>query len=77
MNVKIKKVTFEQSVIEVETRSGIKIISIDKTGSGHSWDDFTDWDITDQQYYDLEEVVDGVMRQMEGTSSLNVTYELE
>lgn len=74
MNVKVKKVSLEQSIIEVATRSGVKELVINKTPHGHSYNDFAEWDITDQQYYDLEELVDNVMEQMKGNSSLNVEW---
>lgn len=74
MNVKVKKISFEESVLEVETRSGVKNLVITKTELGHSYNDFAEWDITDEQYYDLEELVDNVISQMSGKNSLNVTW---
>lgn len=75
MNVKVKKLSFEQSVIEVETRSGIKELIINKTGVGHAYEDFAEWDITDNQYYDLEDLVDDVIKRMDSGTSLNVIWE--
>ncbi|WP_405101626.1 hypothetical protein [Oceanobacillus sp. FSL H7-0719] len=54
LNVKVKILTHERSVIEVETRGGSKEIFIDKTNFGHAWDDFAEFDISDENYYDLE-----------------------
>lgn len=76
LDVKIKKVSFEESIIEVETKSGTKTLTIEKTAVGHAYEDFTDWDISDRQYYDLEELVDSVIDRMRGnSSSLNVSWE--
>ncbi|MGR6115868.1 hypothetical protein ACTHHL_04655 [Aeribacillus composti] len=75
MNVTIKKISFEESILEVETKSGIKELVINKTGSGYSYKDFAEWDITDEQYYALEDLVDDVINLMSGHSELNVFYD--
>jgi hypothetical protein len=75
MKVVVKELTKEQSLLEVETKSGIKKLKIKKTKFGHSYDDFSDWDITDNQYYKLEELVDSIIERMEGYEDLEVIYE--
>jgi hypothetical protein len=76
MKVIVKKVNSNQSVIEVQTRSGVKELVISKTPNGHSYDDFGEWGISDSQYYDLEKLVDDVMDRMMGvSSSLDIYYE--
>lgn len=75
MNVKVKKVSFEESILEVETRSGVKELIISKTEYGHSYEDFAEWNITDNQYYELEELVDNVITKMSGHSELNVFWD--
>ncbi len=66
MNVNVKKLTKEQSVLEVFKGNQKFDLTIDKTQLGHSYDDFSDWPITDSEYYDLEEFVDSIIKQMEG-----------
>jgi hypothetical protein len=75
MKVVVKELTKEQSLLEVETKSGIKKLKIKKTEFGHSYDDFSDWDITNNQYYKLEELVDSIIEKMEGYEDLEVIYE--
>ena len=75
MNVKVKKISIEESILEVETISGIKELVISKTKYGHSYDDFGKWDITDKQYYELEELVDYVIARMSDDSELNVFWD--
>lgn len=75
MNVKVKKISFEESILEVETKSGIKQLVISKTELGHSYEDFAEWDITDEQYYALEDLVDDVINRMSGHSELNVFWD--
>lgn len=75
MKVIVKEVTFDKSVIEVETKSGTKQLVISRTPYGHSYEDFAEWDISDKQYYDLEELVDSVTDRMSGSSSLDIEWE--
>ena len=75
MKVVVKNVNSNQSVIEVQTKSEVKELVISKTPHGYSYDDFGEWEITDKQYYDLEELVDSVMDKMSGGSSLDISYE--
>lgn len=75
MNVNVKEVSFEKSILEVETKSGVKELVISKTAHGHSYEDFAEWDITDNQYYELEELVDSVITKMSGHSELNVFWD--
>ena len=75
MNVKVKKISIEESILEVETISGIKELVISKTKHGHSYDDFSEWDITDKQYYELEDLVGDVIARMSGHSELNVFWD--
>lgn len=75
MNVRVKKISFEESILEVETKSGIKELVINKTDLGHSYEDFAEWDITDEQYYALEDLVDDVINRMSGNSELNVFWD--
>lgn len=77
MNVKVKKVSFDESILEVYTKSGIKTLVINKTQYGHSYEDFSEWDITDEQYYALEDLVDNVVERMRGQNKLNVSWECE
>jgi hypothetical protein len=75
MNVTIRNVSDNETIIEVQTRNGIKDLVLTKTTHGYSYKDFTDWDISDDNYYDLEELVDNLGRKMMGKrSSLNVSY---
>jgi len=76
MQVVVKKLTKEESVIEVETKTGIKTLTIQETQFGHSYDFFADWVITDDQYNQLEEFVDGIIKKMSGKDNLEVTYDL-
>lgn len=76
MRIIVKKLTKEQSLLEAETRSGIKLLKINKTPHGYSYNDFADWDISDNQYYQLEELVDGIIDMMQGYDDLEVIYEL-
>ncbi|MEK4283239.1 hypothetical protein [Ureibacillus sp. FSL K6-0165] len=75
MNVKVKKVSFDESVLEIYTKSGIKTLKITKTQYGHSYEDFAKWDITDEQYYALEELVNNIIERMKNNSVLNVSWE--
>ncbi|MFB7140797.1 hypothetical protein ACFCYN_14180 [Gottfriedia sp. NPDC056225] len=75
MNVTIRKVSEEQTIIEVQTRNGIKELPITKTEFGYSYPDFAEWDISDKNYYDLEELVDNLGDKLMGkSSSLNISY---
>lgn len=76
MNVNVKKIEKDESIIEVETRSEVKELVIERTEYGHRYKDFGEWDISDNQYDDLEELVDSITDQMSGKSSLNVSYDL-
>jgi hypothetical protein len=75
MKVTVKKLTKEQSLLEVKTGSGIKLLEINKTEHGYSYDDFAEWDISDNQYYKLEELVDGIIDRMQDYDDLEVIYE--
>jgi hypothetical protein len=75
MKVIVKKLTKEQTLLEVETRNGIKLLDINKTAYGYSYKDFTEWDITDNQYYQLEELIDNIIDRMKGYDDLEVIYE--
>lgn len=75
MEVRVKKVSAEESTLEVETESGVKDLVITKTDFGHSYEDFAEWDITDEQYYALEELVDYVIDRMRGLGNLNVVWD--
>ena len=75
MKVIVKKLTKEQALLEVETGSGIKLLEINKTVHGYSYDDFGEWDITDNQYYQLEELVDSIIDRMQGYDDLEIIYE--
>lgn len=75
MEVRVKKVSAEESILEVETESGVKDLVITKTDFGHSYEDFAEWDITDEQYYALEELVDNVIDRMRGLGNLNVVWD--
>lgn len=77
MNVIVKKVTFDESILEVQTKSGIKTLVVNKTQYGHSYDDFSEWDITDKQYYELEDLIDIVIDEMRWKNKLNVSWECE
>lgn len=75
MNVDVRKISDEQTIIKVQTNNGIKDLTINKTEFGWSYTDFAEWDISDEQYYDLEELVDNIGNEINGKrSSLNVTY---
>lgn len=37
--------------------------------------DFSEWDISDNQYYKLEELVDGIIDRMKDYDDLEVIYE--
>lgn len=78
LNVKVKKLTPSESVIEVETRSGVKELVINETEIGYSYNNFSDWDITDKNYYDLEHLVNNVIinRMRYNENSLNVSWEV-
>lgn len=75
MKVIAKKLTKEQALLEVETGSGIKLLEINKTAYGHSYNDFAEWDITDNQYYQLEKLVDSIINKMQGYDDLEIIYE--
>lgn len=53
-----------------------KLLKINKTLHGYSYNDFADWDILDNQYYQLEELVDSIIDMMQGYDDLEVIYEL-
>lgn len=74
MDVKVEKITEEESVLKVKTNSGTKKITINKLPHGYSYDDFAEWDITDEQYYALEDLVDNITEKMRGRSPLNVDW---
>lgn len=74
MNVQVIELSHEQAILNVETKTEIKALVINKTEHGHSYDDFAGWEITDEQYYDLEKLVDRVIEKMENGSSLNVEW---
>jgi len=74
MRVIVKKLTKEQSLLEVETGSGVKVLEINKESFGYSYDDFAEWDITDNQYYQLQELVDNIINRMKGYDDLEVIY---
>lgn len=64
MNVIVKKISFDESILEVYTKNGIKTLVVNKTQYGHSYEDFAEWDITDEQYYALEDLIDYVIDEM-------------
>lgn len=74
MNVKVVKVSENESILEINTISGTKTLTINKSQYGHSYDDFSEWDITDSQYYDLEKLVDNVIEKMSGYNTLDVEW---
>jgi hypothetical protein len=75
MKVTVKKLTKEQLLLEIETRSGNKELKIKKNEFGYSYTDFSEWDISDNQYYKLEELVDGIIDRMKDYDDLEVIYE--
>ncbi|RHW31875.1 hypothetical protein [Oceanobacillus profundus] len=77
MRVTVKKLTKEMSIIEVETRTGTETLQIDRTPTGHSYDDFADWNITNEEYYQLEGFVDTITERMDGKELLDVVYDLD
>jgi len=77
MKVTIKKLNELQSIIEVETNSGVMTLEINRTQTGHSYNGFERWGITDNQYYHLEELVDDVIDKMKGDNDLEVSYDLD
>ncbi|ARC72551.1 MULTISPECIES: hypothetical protein [Bacillus] len=77
MKVRVKELNEDKAILEVHTTSGIKELVVSRTQFGHSYDDFSSWDISDQNYYDLEDLVDNVIARMSGTaSSLEVEWEV-
>lgn len=78
LNVKVKKLTPSESVIEVETRSGVKELIINETEIGYSYNNFSEWDITDKNYYDLLHLINNVIinRMRYNENSLNVSWEV-
>jgi hypothetical protein len=75
MNVTVRKVSENETIIEVQTRNGIKDLSVTKTQFGYSYKDFTDWDISDDEYYALEDLVDNIGDKLLGNKSpLNISY---
>ncbi|MEJ9331135.1 hypothetical protein [Bacillus licheniformis] len=69
MDVKVKKLTEDESILEVHTYCGAKDIVISKTRFGYSHDDFSGWAMSDQNYEDLENLIEEVWERMDGRSS--------
>lgn len=76
MKVVVKELNSNKCLIEVSSKSGLKELEILKTDMGHSYEDFAEWDITDDEYYELERLVDDLMKQMSGNSSLDISFDL-
>jgi len=76
MNVTVRNVSEEKTILEVQTQNGIKELVVKKTEHGYSYTDFSDWPISDDNYYDLEDFVDNLGKKWIGeTSSLRISYE--
>ncbi|MGD7046982.1 hypothetical protein FZC83_01970 [Rossellomorea marisflavi] len=55
MKSTLKKLDGQQSLIEFQTSGGVNVLEINATEYGYTYEDFTNWDITDDEYYDSED----------------------
>lgn len=61
----VKKLETEHSIIEFYTRNGVMSLEINDSKYGYSYEDYSDWDISDEEYYKIENLVDSIIDQME------------
>ena len=64
MKAIVKKLEEEQSIIDFHTETGVKKLEINVTDHGYSYKDFSEWDITDDEYCKIEEIVDKIIDKM-------------
>jgi hypothetical protein len=66
----VKKMLQDQSIIEFHTATGTKKLEINATTYGYSYEDFSQWNISDEEYYRIEEVVDRIIDEMSSEDEL-------
>lgn len=75
MIVNVIEISKEKSVLEVKKGDWASTLEIVRRGPGHhAYDDFAEWPINDDEYYELEEVVDQVIEKMEGKRNIEVNW---
>lgn len=60
MKATIKRMDEEILVIDFHTKNGVRTLEINATDTGYRHEDFSNWDITDDEYYKIEEMVDNI-----------------
>ncbi|WP_079516575.1 hypothetical protein [Rossellomorea marisflavi] len=71
----VKKISEQQAIIEFHTNTGTKVLEINATNYGYTHEDFTDWDISDEEYYTMEDVVSRIADAMGSEDEL--IYDIE
>lgn len=65
MKITVKEMGFLKAVLELTSSKGKKFeLVIEKTENGHAYEDFSEWDITDDEYYFLDDQMDSYVNQM-------------
>lgn len=68
MKTFLKKLHFLESILEVTSANGkVYWLAISRTDHGHSYTDFTEWDITDKECFDLEDEVESIVNRMKAS----------
>lgn len=65
MEIYLKEMNPLEATLEITNSKGKGFtLVIERTEYGHSHEDFTEWDITDKEYYFLEDRVDNYIEEM-------------
>jgi len=65
MRITVKEMGFYKAILKLTNSVGKEFeLVIEKTEHGHAYDDFSEWDITDDEYYFLDDQIGGYINQM-------------
>lgn len=65
MRITVKEMGFLKAVLELTNSKGKKFeLIIKKTEHGHAYEDFSEWDISDDEYCFLDDQMDSYVNQM-------------
>jgi predicted fused transcriptional regulator/phosphomethylpyrimidine kinase len=72
----VKQLTYNKAVIDFHTRTGLKTLEINRTHQHiKSYEDFSAWDVTDEEYYKIDNICDRIRDEMDNGNE--VSYELD
>jgi translation elongation factor P/translation initiation factor 5A len=74
MKVTVNKIDSKSTLVEVHTATGIEEIKVERTDYGYSYTDYSDFNITENEYYALEEFMDNLTSTIRKEHLLDIEY---